>query len=107
MRSVIQLGVAMMLGVNINFILWPPPGTLVAVSGKQISSLIFVTGHITDGPLSGKMYHLKFCAVFFVLTWLMGYGFSLAHSYTHLAGVCSDDLQLSCGMGNTKATKHL
>ena len=51
----VQLAMAMVLRVNINYTLWPPPG------------------HEDDSPLSGSFYHVKMTLILMILTWIMGY----------------------------------
>lgn len=52
----VQLLLAMVLRVNINYTLWPPPG------------------HEHDAsPLSGPLYHVKMALILMALMWLLGY----------------------------------
>lgn len=51
----VQLLLAYVLRVNINYTLWPPPG------------------HEEDSPLSGSLYHLKMAGILCFMMWLLGY----------------------------------
>lgn len=51
----VHLPVSIILGVNVNYVYWPPPG------------------HIDNSPLSGPLYHLKMFGVVALLSWITGF----------------------------------
>lgn len=60
-RVGIQMPVAMLLRINVNYTLWPPPG--------------FTDGHL----ISGSDYHLWMTIMLMLTAWVAGYRFLINH----------------------------
>jgi hypothetical protein len=81
----IQLPLSIVLGININYLYWPPPG------------------HIERSLLSGPYYHLKMALLLTCLTWI--FGFPIVWIVEWFRGVLLASFEMGRCLRNTTNTK--